>query len=195
MHVMTEAARRRPTFEELYRQIEALPQGITGQILEPGVLTTMSRPGVPHEWGVTAIEECLRGFSMLRGGAGWWFLREMEIRFPDERLAVPDLSGWRVERIPELPHDNPMVIIPDFCCEVLSPTTARQDRMLKLPMYAACGVRWTWLVDPALRTVEVYESDGTRPVRVAGGEDTQRIALPPFGVETELARLWPRPDR
>ena len=48
LNVMSAESRRRPSFEELYRRIEDLPQGITGQILEPGVLTTMSRPGLGH---------------------------------------------------------------------------------------------------------------------------------------------------
>ena len=49
MLTMSSAAKRAPTFDELYREIERLPQGITGQILVPGVLTTMSRPGAAHD--------------------------------------------------------------------------------------------------------------------------------------------------
>lgn len=42
------ARRALPTFDELYREIERLPEGITGEILDPGVLRTMSRPGSGH---------------------------------------------------------------------------------------------------------------------------------------------------
>jgi len=190
MHAMSEPARRRPTFDEVYRQIVALPHGVTGQILEPGVLTTMSRPGVAHELALLGVYDGLGGSDARREGKGWWLLREMEIRFAGERLAVPDLVGFRVERTPELPRDNPMVIVPDFCAEVLSPTTARQDRMLKLPMYAECGVRWMWLVDPELRIVEVFEAVDGRPMRVAGAEEGSVGALPPFEGEQHVGRWW-----
>jgi hypothetical protein len=66
------AARRRAGFDELYRQIAALPPGVTGQILEAGVLTTMSRPGVVHEWALGGVEESLRDSSMRRSGHDWW---------------------------------------------------------------------------------------------------------------------------
>jgi Uma2 family endonuclease len=188
---MSQSARRKPTFEELYREIELLPNGVTGQILEAGVLTTMSRPGVGHSLAQRGVDETLRGSDVRRGGKGWWILDEMEVRFPGERLAVPDLLGFRIERVPVLPRDNPMLIMPDFCCEVLSPSTMRQDRMRKLPLYAEGGVRWIWLVDPENRSVEVFEADGGRLVRVAGAEDDAVLTLPPFEGEAHLATWWP----
>jgi Uma2 family endonuclease len=190
MQAMTGAVRRKPTFDELYREIEALPSGVTGQILEAGVLTTMSRPGIGHELALRGVDDALRGSDVRRGGKGWWILREMEIRFPGERLAVPDLVGFHIERMPELPRDNPMLVIPDFCCEVLSPATTRHDRMRKLPLYAESGVQWTWLVDPESRTVEVFEAVDGRLVRVAGAEDDAVVALPPFEGEARLAQWW-----
>ncbi len=184
------SARRRPGFDELYRQIVALPAGVTGQILEAGVLTTMSRPGVAHEWTLGGVDESLRDFSVRRAGRGWWILREMEIRFPGERLAVPDLAGWPVDRLPVLPRDNPMVILPAWCCEVLSPSTARDDRLLKLPLYAEAGVQWIWLVDPELRSVEVYGSVDGRATQLAVARDDEGVALQPFEAELEVGSWW-----
>src|SRR5580698_9518763 len=106
-------ARKLQTFAELYRQIAALPEGITGQILEPGQLVTMSRPGAAHADADTMLADWLRAFDVRRGGAGWWFRREYEIRLLGDRLVVPDFSGWRVERVPKLPDDNPMTLVPD----------------------------------------------------------------------------------
>jgi Uma2 family endonuclease len=188
---MSSPARKLPTFEELYRQIAALPEGITGQILEPGQLVTMSRPGAAHADADTMLADWLRAFDVRRGGAGWWFRREYEIRLLGDRLVVPDFSGWRVERVPKLPDDNPMTLVPDWCCEILSPSTAKVDRMLKLPIYAAAGVGWVWLVDPDLRTVEVFETMGGRATRVAGAHDEDRTALPPFEGEAPIAQWWP----
>jgi Uma2 family endonuclease len=100
------------------------------------------------------------------------------------------MSGWRVDRVPKLPNDNPTTLVPDFCCEILSPSTAKDDRMLKLPIYAKAGVGWVWLIDPDLRTVEVFESIDGRATRVAGAHDDERIALPPFGTEATLGDWW-----
>ena len=114
----------------------------------------------------------------------------METRFPEERLAVPDLAGWRVERLPVLPRDNPMLVLPEWCCEVLSPSTARDDRLLKLPLYAEAGVRWVWLVDPELRSIEVYESVEGRATQIAVARDDERTALPPFESTVEVGAWW-----
>jgi hypothetical protein len=91
-----------PTFDELYRQIAALPEHVTGQILRPGVLTTMSRPGVAHQLAESMIEEAVRSFDAKKGGLGWWILREVEVRFPGRwwmpapaaaTVAAPGLAG------------------------------------------------------------------------------------------------------
>lgn len=187
---MAEPAQRIPSFDDLYAQIERLPCGVTGEILEPGVLQTMSRPGRPHSRVAKKLIRMLGRFDVEDGGAGWWILMEPESRLPGPRLAVPDLVGDRVERVAELPEDNPLLMIPDWCCEILSPTTARDDRTIKLPLYASSGVGWTWLVDPELRTVEVFETVGSRPALAAVARDNEAPTLPPFNESIPLAGLW-----
>jgi Uma2 family endonuclease len=105
---------------------------------------------------------------------------------------VPDLAGWRSDKYPELPDDNPLRIVPDWCAEVLSPSTAKNDRTLKLPLYASTGVAHVWLIDPELATVEVYESIDSRPTLVAAARDSDVVALPPFPVELSLESWWKR---
>src|SRR3954447_16780665 len=94
-----------PTFDELYEQIRALPENLTGEILEPGVLRTMSRPGKGHRRAARACLRALDPFDANVGGSGCGNKSEAEIRFPGGRLLVPDLCGFRVERVPELPDD------------------------------------------------------------------------------------------
>ena len=189
---MSTPARKLPTFDDLYGQIARLPQGVTGQILEPGVLVTMSRPGEVHELAQRMIGDWLRAFDVQRGGAGWWIRGEYELRLLGDRLLVPDVSGWRVERVAKLPRENPMTVAPDWGCEILSASTAKDDRMLKLPIFATAGVAWVWLVDPELRTVEVFETIDGRATRVAGARDDERATLPPFDTEVPVADWWLR---
>jgi Uma2 family endonuclease len=190
---MSAAAKRAPTFEELYREIERLPQGITGQILVAGVLTTMSRPGAPHDLALAHCEHALHALDRRFGNPGWWLRHEFEVRFPGDRLAVPDLSGWRADAHPELPDDNPLCILPEWCAEVLSPSTGSDDRTLKLPLYASTGVGHVWLIDPAGHTIEVYESIDGRPTLVATARDADVVRLPPFDAELTLASWWKAP--
>jgi Uma2 family endonuclease len=190
MLTMSSAAKRVPTFEELYREIELLPQAITGQILIPGVLTTMSRPGAGHHRAYSHCRSALDRFDQELDGHGWWIRQEFEVRFPGDRLAVPDLAGWRADLYPELPDDNPLRIVPTWCAEVLSPSTAPDDRTLKLPLYASTGVAHIWLIDPTLRTIEVYEANDARPTLVATARDADVVRLPPFDVELSLAAWW-----
>ncbi len=187
---MAQRALKLPSFADLYRQIEALPQGITGEILEPGVLRTMSRPGGPHRFASFRIRRTLQGADLAEGGKGWWFEIEAEIRFPDDLLAVPDVAGWRAEELPGFVDKNPIEILPDFCCEILSPTTARDDRRIKLPLYARAGVGWIWLVDPELRLVEVYCTEKRRPCLTLTAKDDDVLELPPFEGDIEVGRWW-----
>jgi Uma2 family endonuclease len=186
-----------PTFEDLYEQIRALPENLTGEILEPGVLRTMSRPGKRHRHAAKLCLHHLSRFDASVGGSGWWIEVEAEVLFPGPRLAVPDLCGFRVERVPELPDENPLTILPDWCCEVLSRSTARDDVTLKLPLYARAGVPWIWIVDPMRRLIEVFETVSGRPALTATAKDDERLALPPFNGEIEVGPWWvpgPSPD-
>lgn len=184
------ARRAVPTFDELYAAIAALPEGVTGEILEPGELRTMARPGKGHRRAVQGLFRALGAMDASSSGVGWWIEIEPEVRF-GARLAVPDLAGWRVERVADMPEDDPITIVPDWCCETLSKSTARDDRRLKLPLYAAEGVGHVWLVDPELRLVEVYVTtkDGL-PALLGAWAEQDETPIPPFDLPVSLSGLW-----
>ena len=187
---MSSPARKHASFEELYREIQALPEGKTGLILDPGELTVMSRPHARHQRAMLGLAHALGPYSIDRGGTGWWILAEVEVRFPDDRLLVPDLLGYRVERVPELPDENPLRIVPDWACEILSPGTARDDRLKKLRIYAAHQVQWTWIVDPDARTIECFEAVDRLPRQTLVAQEGETVALPPFDLPIEVDSIW-----
>ena len=191
---MGDPARKVPTFEELLAEIDRLPEYLSGEILVPGEIRTMSRPNARHRRAARECQWALRGESADVTGSGCWIEQEPAVRFGD-RLFNPDLAGWRVERCPEPPDEYPITLLPDWCCEVLSPSTARDDRHIKLPHYARIGVGWVWIIDPALRLVEVFETDRGRPTLVATAKENEARQLPPFDLEINLAPLWipPKP--
>jgi Uma2 family endonuclease len=187
---MVDAASELPSFDELYATIRQLPPNLTGEILEPGVLRTTPRPGKAHRRAARSCLSALLRYDHNVGGDGWWIETEIEIRFPGDRLLVPDFVGWRVERVPDLPDQNPLGILPDWCCEVLSPGTAEDDKNTKLPLYARSGVAWIWLVDPALRLLEVYETLNGFPALRLTARDDERAVLPPFDADASLGGWW-----
>ncbi len=175
-----------------YEDLLDLPERLVGEIIG-GRLVTHPRPTPRHARAHTRLGAELDGpFDQGRGGpGGWWILDEPEIHI-DADILVPDLAGWRRERLPSLPQTAWFEQAPDWVCEVLSPSTARVDRVEKLPPNARCGVGHAWLVDPELRTLEAYANGEERWVLLATLKDDDPAALPPFAAVTfSLAGLWP----
>lgn len=188
--VMADPARRAVSYEDL----AALPAHVTGQIVF-GVLHAHPRPAPKHAQAATTLgEELGPPFKRGRGGpGGWLILDEPEIHL-GPHVVVPDLAGWRRERMPEMPVDKAYFeLSPDWVCEVLSPSTASLDRGDKLKVYGAFGVAHVWFVDPEAKTLEIlaHDENGYRVFEVFSGEAKVR-ATPFDAIELELALLWAR---
>ncbi|MGZ8243810.1 Uma2 family endonuclease [Methylomagnum sp.] len=177
----------------LYEQLLALPENLTGEIID-GELYAQPRPAGRH-----AVTETSLGASLLPpfqrgkdGPGGWWIIAEPEIHFVrDTVVAMPDLAGWRRERMPMVPDDHRFEVTPDWVCEILSPSTAKQDRVKKLPLYARHKVPHVWLVDPLARTLEAYSLREEGWLLVATLKDDDPVSVPPFDAITfSLADLW-----
>jgi Uma2 family endonuclease len=183
-------AHNRPT---LYQQLEALPEGLTGEILD-AQLYTQPRPSGRHGRASSILEDALFGpYDRGRGGpGGWWIFIEPEIHFRrDLEIAVPDLAGWRRERMPVIPEGHRFEVVPDWICEIPSKSSASKDREIKMPIYARYGVAYAWLVDPLSRTLEAYARDADVWRKIASCAKDDQVTLPPFdAVRLALADLW-----
>lgn len=183
---MSDPARRDATYDDLL----ALPANMVGQIVS-GVLHAHPRPAPKHAAAATTLgEELGPPFKRGRGGpGGWLILFEPEVHL-GPHVVVPDLAGWRRQRMPEMPVDKPyFTLAPDWVCEVLSPSTAPLDRGDKLKVYAAHDARHVWFVDPEAKTLEILERDahGYRVFEVFSGEAKIR-AVPFDAIELELGQ-------
>ncbi|MCM8610533.1 Uma2 family endonuclease [Accumulibacter sp.] len=175
----------------VYEDLFALPEYVVGEIID-GRLVTHPRPAPRHARASSSLGFELGGpFDLARNGpGGWWILDEPEIHL-EQHVLVPDVAGWRRERLPRLPETAGFDLAPDWVCEILSPATARVDRAEKLPIYAAHGVQHAWLVDPDLRILDVLENRGGQWLLLAVLEDEAAVAQPPFAVISfALAGLW-----
>ena len=105
---------------------------------------------------------------------------------------MPDLAGWRRERMPEYPDTAYVTLAPGWVCEVLSASTRRLDLQGKRPIYAREEVRHLWLVDPTDRTLEAFELREGEWVLIAAAKDDDPISIRPFDAITfSLGELWP----
>ncbi|MDC0679382.1 Uma2 family endonuclease [Sorangium atrum] len=182
-----------------YADLGAVPPNKVAELIR-GTLHVFPRPAPRHASAESALQGELFGpFQRGRGGPGGWrILVEPELHFPDPDapgevdVLVPDLAGWRAERMPELPKTAYFALAPDWICEVLSASTEKVDRDEKMPIYAREGVRYAWLVDPIARTLEAHVLDADRrwgPAAVH--RDAARVRVAPFeAIELDLSVLW-----
>jgi Uma2 family endonuclease len=176
-----------------YADIEALPDGKVGQLID-GDLYVSGRPRVRHSAAISAAFLELGPAMRARGPKGWHILFEVEIWFGrnQKNLLVPDLAGWRRERMPEIPDVQTIETLPDWVCEGLSPSTMRLDKGRKREIYEKHRVGHVWYADPKNRMLEVLElvRGSYRLVTIAMGD--QCGVSPPFEHEIDVGAFWRR---
>lgn len=185
---MTEPAAKRAVYEDLF----GIPENMTGEILN-GVLIVTPRPSRKHTVAASRLGGEIiptHDFGRVGGPGGWVIIVEPEISL-GENILVPDLAGWRKERFPvEEPH-NWISVAPDWVCEILSPATARMDRTEKMPLYAKHLVSHAWLIDPILKTLEVFRFEPGRWVVLGVYAESAKLHAEPFSeIELDLGLLW-----
>lgn len=182
-----DAAVKRATYEDVL----SAPADKVAEILA-GELRLSPRPAGPHTAAASALgEELGPPFKRGRGGPGGWIiLDEPELHLAEDIL-VPELAGWRRERMALVPNAAYLTMAPDWVCEVLSPTTERVDRADKLPIYAREKVRHAWLANPLHRMLEVFVLEQGRWVNHATYRDDAIVRATPFdAIERDLSILW-----
>jgi Uma2 family endonuclease len=182
-------SKRKATYEDL----ETVPPNRVGEIVD-GELYVSPRPASPHARAASRLGMLLGGpFDLGEGGPGGWLIvDEPELHLGNDAL-VPDLAGWRRERMPEMPNTAAFTLAPDWVCEVLSPSTAVLDREKKMKAYAREGVSHLWLVDPLQQSLEAYRLEGRRWSQHGHWNGGVTVRAEPFEVfPLKLAPLWER---
>jgi Uma2 family endonuclease len=184
------SAKQRATYDDLVK----VPDTKVAEIID-GDLIVSPRPAMPHASAASGIGGGLwNEFHGPPGSGnkpgGWWIIFEPELHFGADVL-VPDLAGWRRDRLPALRNVPYMTLAPDWACEVVSPSTGMIDRSRKMRIYAREGVAHLWLVDPLVRTLEIYRLESGRWIVAStfGGDDVVR-AEPFDAIELALDRWW-----
>lgn len=123
-----------------------------------GELVQKASPSFRHGVTQMRIGGLLRGFWGGEPGdpGGWWISSETTIELAPHEVYLPDIAGWRIERLPVIPEGPVVRLVPDWVCEVLSPSTEDRDRGHKLRTYHRAHVGHYWVIEPALQTLTVY---------------------------------------
>jgi Uma2 family endonuclease len=180
------------TLDDLRARLRELPSNVKGEIID-GELYTQPRPRARHTRFTSALQRFVGGPFDLDddGPGGWVILVEPGLELPAAPEVAPDLAGWRREGFTWPEEGDPITLVPNWVCEVLSPSNAAYDRTVKFPFYARVGVEWLWVVDPRERTVEVRRFvGGAWVVRTSFAGEAALRAEPFEKVEIPLARLW-----
>ena len=175
-----------------YQDVLDAPAHQVAEIVD-GTLHTHPRPAMPHARASWVLGGKIGGpFDYGPSGpGGWWLSFEPELHLGED-IVVPDLAGWRRERMPEYPETAYVTLAPDWVCEVLSASTRRVDLQEKRPAYAREGVAYLWLVDPSARTLEAFELRDGEWVLIGCAKDDEAVSIRPFDAITfSLGDLWP----
>jgi Uma2 family endonuclease len=187
---MTEAAPgvRAPA---TYQDVLDAPPNMVAELIE-GALHLHPRPAARHNRASSRLGTRLDGpFDSGEGGPGGWIiLDEPEMHLGPDVL-VPDIAGWRRERMPVIPDVAWLELAPDWVCEVISPSTRSLVLGAKRRLYARNQVNHLWLVDPDARTLEAFALEGDRWSLLDTLTGDATVRLPPFeAVAFALAALW-----
>lgn len=141
-----------------YQDVLDAPPNKVAEIIR-GALHLQPRPAMPHAFAGSALGVKIGGPFQFDGDGpgGWWIVDEPELHLAEE-IVVPDLAGWRRERMPRFPRTAYVTLAPDWVCEILSPSTRALDVGPKRAIY--------------LSTAEQNRATGrrkTRPLRGMGG--------------------------
>ncbi|MFO0714577.1 MAG: Uma2 family endonuclease [Sandaracinus sp.] len=190
-------AMRTATRLATYEDLLALPSGVKGEVIR-GVLRTLPAPRPRH----AKVQRVLGGViggpfdddDGLGGPGGWYIFPEVDVQLSPHDVVRPDLSGWRRERLAD-PDARPFTVVPDWVCEIASPSTARDDRVVKRQLYAEHRVQFYWLVDPETRLLEALEWREGRWVELGVFDESARVRIAPFeAVELAIGRLFLAPS-
>jgi len=175
-----------------YADVLAAPEHLVAEILD-GALTLSPRPAGPHAEATAVLGMDIgSAFHRGRGGPGGWIILDEPELHLGPQILVPDVAGWRKERLPRVPDAPYFTLAPDWVCEVLSPSTHLVDRRTKMRIYAEEAIPHLWLVDPLVRSLEVYVLDGASYRAHGTFGENERVRVAPFeALELELEALWP----
>jgi Uma2 family endonuclease len=172
--------RRRASLDEFW----AIPEAERFHELIGGELIPKAAPSGEHGVAQAAIVGAIQPKFQRRSGGpvpgGWWIGTEVEVALKTGDVVRPDVSGWRRTTSPERPTGIPIRVRPDWVCEVISPSNARDDTVAKLRLYHHVAIPHYWLIDPRDATLTVLRWSAEGYVTRLRAERGEVVRAEPF---------------
>ena len=143
-----------------------------------GDLVVTPSPGRAHQTVVKNLLYLLEG-HVRRHGLGTVWVAPFDVLFNDRTVVQPDLLYVARDRL-AIVLPRYVQGAPDLVVEVLSPSTATNDREAKRELYARYGVTHYWLFDPERREAEAFQLTEGRYRPVVLARESEQLAAPPF---------------
>lgn len=129
-----------------------------------------------------------------RWPGGWWFATEVDVQLSESDVFRPDIAGWRLERLATPPDEIPIVVRPDWVCEILS-SNKRNDLIKKKRVYHRHEVGHYWIVDPIEQTLAVHRWHSDGYVEVLAADRDELVRAEPFdAIEFRVGALFDDDD-
>ncbi len=172
-----------------------LPEDEPGELVD-GRLVEEEVPSYVHEFLMVLLARILGDWFIPRGGL---------VAGSDAKFVVGPHSGRKPDLTAYFPGSRfpspqgAVAVPPGIAVEIVSPTPrdGRRDRVEKVTEYAAFGIRYYWLVDPQMRSLEILElgADGRYAHAVAATAGVIDDVPGCEGLEIDLDALWAQIER
>jgi Uma2 family endonuclease len=154
---MVELAHRKITVEE-FREMEFPENDPFIYELIDGILMKKQAPTPQHQFAVIKIAHALESIAQLKD-TGFAFTSPIDVYFDKFNNTQPDVLFITKERDFIIDPLQGIVGAPDLIVEVLSPSTAKVDKVNKKNLYLNFGVKEYWIVDPFYKSISLYILD------------------------------------
>ena len=175
---MTDIAKRAATDADL----EAAPPQLVAEIQFCDLVTHPIVPSPAAAFATTAPRAAITQAVVKErmGRADQWMVMNQPELHPRPHVVVPDIAGWRRERMPQPPETEYSAPPPDWICEVQTPSTGKYDRRDRRSTYAPHGAEARWLVDAHAKSLETFARAGKAWLWRDAFFDTAEVCAPPF---------------
>jgi Uma2 family endonuclease len=142
-----------------FADLVALADDVSAEIIN-GEIVQKASPTMEHGRSQQTVGMFLsRRFDRRPGGrwpGGWWFGTEVDVQYDAPQVYRHDGVGWRRDRVPACPSGRPILIRPDWVCELLSPSNEKRDLVDKMRVLHHAGVPHYWIGNPEEKTLVVH---------------------------------------
>ncbi|MCW3490492.1 Uma2 family endonuclease [Dethiobacter alkaliphilus] len=175
-----------------YADYAKLPEepGYRHEIID-GVLLRDPSPTFHHQRVSRRLQRILEDYFFKVDPKGEVFDAPLDLSLAEYTVVQPDLLYLPGSRPPQ---NNPIDVVPELVVEVISPSTGKKDRVLKLNHYQAAGILHYWIVDPEEGIIEAYELREGHYVSMVRAH-TGTFSHPSFtGLSFDIETLFSKPS-